>query len=280
MDNYKQKESVMKLINAHKLSMILIPLIEAVEINKRSGNIDGLKVSDLLSHVIDVGTDIYQKLLSENNETAIVESGAVADKLYITLAKALRNSIVLYNTPSLSLMRDEVESLFQVHQNFMSKYQTETSVQVNKSAEREISKLTAESIEHTTSSLTQMFMPFWLFHTNLYTSGIIGDVKLVELNQKATGYMIKVIDKLMEKMSRNHGSYNENFKISSLFICSEMTSNVVYDFHGKLIKNKKMLNAYIESPESVLSRLVPAILASFGVLTSCIDDTISSMMNN
>jgi hypothetical protein len=273
---------ISQLVNSHKLSAILIPLIEAVEINKRNGVIDNLHPKDLLKHVIEVGGELYQELLDDNSD--IAETGLVADKLFLTLAKALRNSIVLYNSPSLSLMKDEISNMFDENINFIQSYQnTNEKLLYGESGERlsarEKSDRKQYAMGYSLSALSQMFMPIWLFHTNLYTSGLIDEEGIVELNSEVSSYMVLVLKTLMEKMKTSHGENSEEFEVNSLFLCAEMCSNVLYDYHGKLIKNKANLEQYILDPKVVLSKIVPALYANFATLNDALFTTMKEILS-
>lgn len=266
-----------KLINSHKISLILQPLIEAVEINKRSGSVDDVDASELLKHVIEVGTELYQSILDNDGE--IVDSGLIADKLFITLSKSLRNSLILYNTKSLGVIKDDILSLFANNSSFIQKYQNLHEKEVNSPVDSSsFDRDYYERVDHIVSSLAKLFMPVWLFHTNLYTSGLIDHNKLTSLNVEVSNYLVAVLSKIMDRMASEHGKYHEDFKVNSMFLCSEIISSTLFDYNLKLIKNRAQLDQYIKSPTSLIKQLVPAMMSSFKVLNDTVEGAINELL--
>lgn len=260
-----------QLVNAHKVSSIIIPLSEAVEVNKRTQGIKGLSLASMLKHVIEVGGEIYESLLDK--EQGIVESGQVPDKLFLVLAKSLRNSVILYNSQSLALIKDDITQLFSDNIEFIQRYGSTLDEAVNEHTEG-VGKFDKDLHDYVTSSMAQMFMPIWVYHTNLYTSGMVDDEELLKINREASSFMISLFDKLMKRMDEPQGKYSDAFKGSSMFVCAEMVANIMHDFGKKLIKNRAHLDAYIEDPEAVLSVLVKPIYACFISMNSVMKETI------
>jgi len=264
-----------QLVNAHKISLILVPLIEAIEINKRTAGVDDLSLDDLLKKVIDTGGDIYQELLDGDT---LLDVGLVSDKLFLTLSKSLRNNIVLYNAPSLSLIKEELTDMMKEHNGFIQKYQNLAFIndvgnsRLSKFEERQSKQY---SLSYIVGGLSQMFMPIWTFHTNLYTSNIVDEEKMTTLNLEASDFVVKSMDLILDKISSSQGSYSKDFYGSSVFLCAEMIANVLHDFHGKLIKNNSSLNAYLENPESILSKLLPALYSNFMILNKSAENILA-----
>jgi hypothetical protein len=257
---------VSQLLNTHKVVGILMPLMEAVEINRRSGGIEDLNIDDLMKHVIGTGSEIYQRLLDKVDD--VVEPGLVADKLFLSLAMTLRNGIVLYNNPSLELMKDDLLGLFETNMDFIQRYQNDAEKALNKGELTEAEKKNAkqEALGFAVSSLSQMFMPVWIFHTNLYTSGLINEDKMAYLNREAGNVLVEMMGLILKRMEVSHGKYNDMFKISSVKTCGELFAYTLNDYHNKLVKNKTALDAYIDDPVKMISKLTPAIHASFTAL--------------
>jgi hypothetical protein len=271
---------VSQLVNAHKIAAMLVPLIEAVEINKRTQGARPVTPSDLLKHVVEVGGELYQGLLDKNEQ--LVDMGLIPDKLFLTLSKSLRNSIVLYNSPSLSLMKDEIASLFDENIEFIQRYQNSALRDVNTSSNTpaalyEQKRARQEAIGYAAGALSQLFMPLWLFHTNLYTSGYIDEERVADLNKASSGYLVVFMNTILERMNVSQGDYAAEFRMSSIYLCSDMISNCVYDFHKKLIKNKSELDAYIEDPAKTLAKIVPAVYSSFNVMNSAAEGILANM---
>lgn len=264
-----------QLVNAHKISLILVPLIEAIEINKRTAGVDDLSLDDLLKKVIDTGGDIYQDLLEGDT---LLDVGLVSDKLFLTLSKSLRNNIVLYNSPSLSLIKEEMIDMMKEHSGFIQKYQNLAFVKdvgSEKLSKLEVRQAKQYSQSYIVGGLSQMFMPIWTFHTNLYTSNIIDEEKLTLLNMEASSYIVKAMDLILDKISMSQGAYSKEFSGTSVFLCAEMIANVLHDFNGKLIKNKSSLDAYLKDPESILSKLLPALYSNFRILNKSAENILS-----
>ncbi len=274
---------VNQLINAHKISMIIVPLIEAVEINKRTQGVEALELKSLLKQVIETGGELYQGLLDESEQ--LVDTGLVPDKLFLTLSKSLRNSIVLYNSSSLSLVKDSIADLFEDNIEFIQRYQNESSDPVNVNGRNDAALESArrkerqESIGYVSGALSEMFMPIWLFHTNLYTSGLIDESSMVELNQKTSKYLVDIMDTMLERLKSSQGKMSKDFELNSVFLCAEMIANVLHNYNGKLIKNRDSLNAYMKDPEKTLSAIVPALYANFTLLNEVAGGALSSMFS-
>ena len=258
MDSNKIKQTS-RLINAHKIAGIISPLVEAVEINKRSGAIGGISVDSLFEHVIEIGQEIYKEILGISDK--VVDNGEVPDKIFLILAKSLRNSVVLYGSASLHLMKDEILGVFSKNLSFLQHYQNNTEKVIDGNVfDYEIDS--EGDVDYIATSVAQMFMPIWLFHSNLYASGKINVDQMVELNSKVSTYMTGVLLSLHKRMLDAEGEMAPKFKNSSLFVCAEISSNLLYDYQSKIINTKKALVLYIESPEKLLSKLVPSIYAS------------------
>tara|TARA_Y100001973_G_C5141754_1_gene303305 strand:- start:201 stop:1061 length:861 start_codon:yes stop_codon:yes gene_type:complete len=261
------QRALQQLINTHKVTSIIMPLIEAVEINRRSGTIQGLNTSSLLKQVIEVGSELYQVLIDDDG---IVETGLVSDKLFVALSMSLRNSIVLYNNPSLALMKDEMLSVFKDNIEFIQRYQNkfvaERSVNPEHTTETEAAKFKQDALGYVLPAFSRMFMPVYLFHTNLYTSGFIDEAKLAECNKEVFAYCIDVVEKLVERISKAQGKADVLFRANTLVMCADMLAYVIRDYHRKLIKNESVLKSYIDNPIQGIERLVPSLYANFKVL--------------
>lgn len=261
------QRALQQLINTHKVTSIILPLIEAVEINRRSGTIQNLSASTLLKQVIEVGSELYQVLIDDDG---IVETGLVSDKLFVALSMSLRNSIVLYNNPSLALMKDEMLSVFKDNIEFIQRYQnkfvSERSINQEHTTETDAAKLKQDALGYILPAFSRMFMPVYLFHTNLYTSGFISEAKLAECNKEVFAYCIDVVEKLVDRISKAQGKADVLFRANTLVMCSDMLAYVLRDYHRKLIKNEAVLKGYIENPIQGIERLVPSLYANFKVL--------------
>jgi len=256
-----------QLINTHKVTSIIMPLIEAVEINRRSGTIQNLHTRDLLKQVIEVGSEIYQVLLDDD---CIVETGLVSDKLFVALSMSLRNSIVLYNNPSLALMKDEMLSVFKDNIEFTQRYQNSftSEKQLNEESitDEHAIKQKQEALGYVLPAFSRMFMPIYLFHTNLYTSGFINETKLAGCNKEVFSYCIEVVEKLVDRISKAQGNADALFRVNTLVMCADMFAYVLRDYHRKLIKNENVLNEYIGNPTQGIERLIPSLYGNFKVL--------------
>jgi hypothetical protein len=279
--NFRQ---IQQLVNAHKIAEILVPLIEAVEINKTTRGVSTLSLTDMFAHVIDTGGEIYRSLLDKNEN--IIDTGLVSDKLFLVLAKAMRNSVVLYNSASLSLVKDEIGTAFDDNIEFIQRYQNDIIKQVGseeKMSSRDLKRVKQESLGYVAAAVSQMVMPLWLFHTNLYTSGFINAEEMASINKSSSGYMLALLEKLQDKMkesyTQNGKGDNKDFLISSMHLNAEMIANVVHDFNGKLIKNKKSLDEYIANPIVVLAKLVPPIYANMLSLNDVAEKALFSNMD-
>jgi hypothetical protein len=269
-----------QLVNAHKVSAFLVPLVEAMEINKRTSGVDNLSLPDMLKTVIETGGEVYQEILDEE---ALVDTGLIPDKLFQVLAKTLRNNVVLYNSASLALIKDDMVKMFTKNIDFLQKYQN-LGFEKNTGGKSTPSRVDAiierqHSMGHAVSALSQMFMPVWIFHTNLYTSAFIDEDKMADLNMEVSSYLVNILDVFMKKMESSQSKYFNDFQINSLFLCAEMIANLMHDYNGKIIKNKESLNEYIESPIELISELVPAMYANFSALNKAAEGALSGLLS-
>jgi hypothetical protein len=272
--------ALQQLVNTHKVAAIIMPLIEAVEINKRSGGIKNLQVKDLLKQVIETGSEIYQALLDEEN--LVVDTGLVSDKLFVSLAMSLRNSVVLYSNASLALMKDEMISVFKAHSTFIQEYQNDfvlgKSVNGMSDPEKVSEHAKKEALNYILPALSKIYMPIYLFHTNLYTSGFVDAVKVAKLNHETFGYITDVLSAMVRRVSSSQGENDNYFKESSLVMCSDLITHVLRDYHRKLANNEKTLRAYIASPLAELEKLVPVLYANFQLLNSESERALTSIL--
>lgn len=272
--------ALQQLVNTHKVAAIVMPLLEAVEINKRSGAIKGLSVSTLLTQVVEVGSEIYQALLDDDG--LVLDTGLVSDKLFVTLAMSLRNSVVLYSNPSLSLMKDEFISTFKAHGDFIQQYQNEfvseklSNGSIYTPKEKEQAK--RDALNYILPALMKVYMPIYLFHTNLYTSGFADELKVTELNLATFKFVSDLVVVLVERVSSSQGKHDIYFKEDSLFMCSEMISQILRDYHRKLSSNEKKLHEYIRAPLTCLESLVPVIYAHFQLLNTESERALKSIL--
>jgi hypothetical protein len=251
-----------------------------MEINKRTSGVDNLSLPDMLKTVIETGGEVYQEILDEE---ALVDTGLIPDKLFQVLAKTLRNNVVLYNSASLALIKDDMVKMFTKNIDFLQKYQN-LGFEKNTGGKSAPSRVDAiierqHSMGHAVSALSQMFMPVWIFHTNLYTSAFIDEDKMADLNMEVSSYLVNILDVFMKKMESSQSKYFNGFQINSLFLCAEMIANIMHDYNGKIIKNKESLNEYIESPIELISELVPAMYANFSALNKAAEGALSGLLS-
>jgi hypothetical protein len=268
-----------QLLNAHKVSSIVVPLIEAVDINKRTQAIKNLKLDDLLKTVITTGGEIYQEIL--DGDEKLLETGLVPDKLFLMLSKTLRNNVVLFNSTSLSVIKDEILNTFEAHSSFIQKYQNETEKTIagdKPKSTLEALRETQYAFSYVTSAIAELLMPITIFHSNLYTSGFVDEKRMTELNMQVMDYLITIMDAMVDRMSAAQGHYDEMFKINSISLCAGIMSNILNDFSGKMSKNKKTLELYIVKPEQILSKLTPVFYSSFSTMMRSAEKTISNIM--
>jgi hypothetical protein len=276
---------IQQLINTHKITSIILPLIEAVEINKRSGGIEKISAPDLLKEVIHTGTKLYEDLL-DVEKTEIVETGVVLDKLFVALAKCMRNNIVLYNNPSLALARDELLEVFKENSHFLQRYQNEQEKKVNELEQGVDTIHPTSNVDkwhvygYIITAITNVFMPIWLFHTNLYTSGYIDETGMAQYNKRVTKDVLTLIDKMVERISIKQGGMDAFFKVNSFFVCCDMVSHVLKDYQSKLIKNQSSLKGYIEDPSAYIKKLLPPLYANFTVLNATAEEVINDLMES
>ena len=259
-----------QMVNAHKVANIMMPLIEAVEINHHTEAVDGLDLAALLKNVVETGGRISESLSEKHN---FAETSLISDKLFLTLAKTLRNTVVMFNSTSLQLMESEIMDVFDECAPFLSSFCSEAMKDISGRnagmSEVERTKVEMDIQGHVIGCLSRMFMPVWLFHTSLRTSGHIKDTDtIVDLNVKASSFLFELLFKMVEKISNKDDEVSSMFYLNALSIAAEIITSSTHDFNGRLIKNQKHLEQYMRSPESVLKLLVEPISANFIAMNS------------
>ncbi|MEG3764887.1 hypothetical protein [Alteromonas sp. 14N.309.X.WAT.G.H12] len=254
-----------QMVNAHKVANILMPLIEALEINHNTESIAHVSLPDLLKCVVETGGKIVESLSERHNFT---DTSLISDKLFLTLAKSLRNSVVMFNMTSLQLMESEIKDVFDECAPFLTSFCAEAIKDVSERhariSEVERTKLEMDIQGYVIGSLSRMFMPVWLFHTSLRTSGhITGVDTIVDLNVDASRFLFELLFKMVEKVTAKKQPDDIMFYSNTLFLASEIITTSVHDFNHKLVKNQKSLERYLASPSEILQVLVEPISANF-----------------
>lgn len=256
---------ISQLVNAHKVSAILLPLIEACEINRRQQSVKQMELPDLFKEVVEKSKQVMQAIAEERGD--LFSSETLPDQLLMVMSKALGNSIILYNQPSLSMFYDDAIAL-------LKKCHSEiylTAGHKDKTGQQE-----RESIEgFLAGEILQAVMPVLLFHTNLYTSGIIksqGDLQ--ELNNRACLFVVEVIKRIIARFQGEQGKQDYIVSQSNISITATICAHVIKDYHSKLIKNKDSLKAYMENPEVTLGKLVPAIVTNINTMNQVVQTVI------
>jgi hypothetical protein len=259
---------VSQIMNAHKIGNILVPLIEAVEINHKTEMVDGADLNKLFQSVIETGGRIFETL-SDNKELS--DTSQMSDKLFIALAKSLRNSVVLFNSTSLQMMESEIMDVFDDNAKYISSFceagMKDIGNRAGKMSEVERVRMEMDVQGHVIGSLSKMFMPIWLFHTSLRTANVIKDTeKLLDLNIQASSFFFEILDKMVGKIVDKEDKHSSMFYLNGLSMSADLITSTVHEFNAKLIKNKKQLNQYIEEPESILTLLIEPISANFSAM--------------
>lgn len=237
------------LVNNIKMANILSPLLEAVEINKRTEGVQGLNASDMLRDVIATGTEIYQKVASKDGATASL----LGDQIFMLLALCLRNSTVLYNSPSLDVIKDDLVQL--INENKAVLHQAINSDE----DESTLPPSTSLGI----SALTTLFIPVWLFHSNIFTSGLVNLEKLNDLNSKVCLFLSQAIEKIHNLSEKD---LPQDIKAHLHYLCAEVSSKIMVDYQLKLLKSKSVMLEYIDDPIPIMERLLPVLHSTWGTL--------------
>lgn len=252
------------LVNNIKMANILSPLLEAIEINKHTEGVKDLDINAMLKDVIKTGTEIYQRVIAKDNTAASVS--LLGDQIFVLLSICLRNSTILYNSPSLDLIKDDLISLIEDNKSLLGQ-----ALEYNVENEDEPSY--PPSTELGISSLAAMFTPVWLFHSNIFTSGLIDLDKLNELNTKVCFFLSQAINKI-HNLSDNQ--LPAGIRSHLYYVCAEVASKVLVDYQIKLLKSKPVMMAYIDDPLPTMERILPVIHSAWGVLS---ETTIMSIKN-
>lgn len=261
------KDPTHALVNNLKMAAILSPLLEAVEINKRTEGVSGLNASDMFRDVIETGSDIYQQLLVKNNK--IQESGLVSDKLFLLLALCLRNSTVLYNSPSLSVIKDDIINLFHENADFIQQYPSQVTGRKEK-AEDTIPSSAPCAI----SAMAAMFIPVWLFHSNIFTSGLISLEQMNELNSRVCFYLKNSVEKVSDILPKEA---HPALRAHIFYLCAESASKILVDYQIKLLKSKPVMFQYIKEPEIAMSRILPVMNSAWSTLNELTQQSMKNL---
>lgn len=259
-----------QIVNSHKLAVLIVPLIEAMVITKKTGSSKKFDVSSMLASVIETGTDIYQRVLSENGDVKFIDTDAVPEKLLLVLSKSMRNNVVLYGNDSLGIVTDELIEAFNDNIEFIQRYETKKSSAAQDLTGRAPNQLTVVNAgdaaairNYAMSAMSTIFMPLITFHTNLYISNFIDEKELSRLNRDAMKYLTEMLNVVVERLSVSQGDNGLLFGYQNLALCSDIIATLVHDYHVKLIKSADILKQYVESPSSVLKLLEQPIFLNF-----------------
>lgn len=257
---------ISQLVNAHKVSAILLPLIEACEINRRQQSVKQMELPELFGEVVETGKLIMQELSREKGD--LFQMDELPDHLLMVLSKALGNSVILYNQPSLSLFYDDAISIFKA-----CKVDLECLIALSGSGDN--SKANQKTESFVVACLLDAMLPVLLFNANLFLSGIVrNQQELNELNQKSCAFMIEMINRIISKFEVEQGKHNSLVKESNVSLTCTICAHSVKDFQSKLIKNKSSLKSYIDNPSSILAKLIPAIISNINAMNHVVASVI------
>ena len=85
------EEQINKLINAHKLGQIITPLTEAVEINRHTGGIKDLSLSNMFDEVLRASAQSYEAALKDGE--GLPDMSAISDSIFISFSRALETML-------------------------------------------------------------------------------------------------------------------------------------------------------------------------------------------
>lgn len=246
------------LVNNFKLATILTPLLEAVEINKRTEGIQGLNASDMFKDVIKTGVEIYQQVIRDKGEQHY--SDQLPDMLFILLSLALRNTAVLYNSASLDTIKDDIVMLLKENSDFIKRFQqNSTSISHDKNKDAALDAAACSAM----SSLSTMFIPVWLFHSNIFTAGLINLDKMNDLNARVCFFLKTSIEELIDVAG---SKCSPTLRTYIFFLCAESAAKVLVDYQIKILKSKALVLQYIENPESVIVNILPVMQSAWVTL--------------
>lgn len=254
--------SMHSLVNNIKMANILTPLLEAVEINKRTEGVKDLCASDMLKEVIQTGTEIYQKLAKKHHGAESFP--LLGDQIFLLLSMCMRNTTVLYNSASLKIIKDDVFKLIDENQHVLS-----ASLSDNDSHDTAL-----PSAELGVSALANLFIPAWLFHSNIFTSGLISLEQLNELNATVCTFLSKTIERVH---NLSDGNMPTQIRSHLYYVCAEVASKIMVDYQIKLLKSKPVMMKYIEDPLPVMENIVPVIHSAWSVLNEVTTQSMKSL---
>ena len=260
------EEQINKLINAHKLGQIITPLTEAVEINRHTGGIKDLSLSNMFDEVLRAGAQSYEAALKDGE--GLPDMSAISDSIFISFSRALRNNAVMFNNPSLQMIQDDVSQLIKSHHGFMSNF-----IEKNRKSEASNHTIRGEIV----SGMLLAFTPMWRFHLSLYISGFIGNEKLAELNINVGNFLINVVTTIIDKSVKKQDKEQNMLKAHYFKICANIVGLSLHEYQTKLIKNKDKLGDYVKEPERLMNKLVPVIYSHFVTFEKGIDDAVEHL---
>lgn len=253
------------LVNNFKMASILTPILEAVEINKRTEGVPNLRASDLLQEVMKAGVDIYQQTSTEKGKMSSMPH--VSDTLFLLLSMCIRNSTVLYNSPNLNIIKDDLIALLKENADFISKH--------NQAFSTKQGHVTPNpSIPCAISSLSTLFIPVWLFHSNIFTSGLINIEQMNDLNSKVCFYLKGAVETMID---RSAPGATPELRAHVFFLCAESASKILVDYQIKLLKSKDVMMQYLKDPDTVLSRVLPVMQSAWVTLNECVLESIKNL---
>jgi len=262
----KQEIAIRKLVSAHKVGNAIVPLLKAVEHNKRTREIEHMCISQLVKHVVEMATTI---ILAVRGFDQTESSDDLLDKIINILSRVLSNEIILYNNPSLEIFVDEIIKVLVEHNELLG-----GDLVGEKTLFKDVNEPTSEQPENTSqvtsqamvevviASVTEMFHPVWLFHNNLYVSGFISIEQLSELNTKVSSYLMM----MLQSINRKVGSGDSHLDASLFLMSSKVCAASLDGFQKKLIKKTEDIEKYIQNPIIYLDRIKDMFFVNFSVM--------------
>jgi hypothetical protein len=249
----QQEQAMRNVLSAHKVGNAIIPLVKAIESNKRTRDIENICLSDCVAHVVQVSTQIMLDM--KESGVDIDDSNIFLDKLMNVLSRLLANEMILYGNRHLDIFVDEIKKVFVEHEHLLRGDLVGDVTQfkdLNENTETEPRETLPQAVaELIVSSITELVQPVWLFHNNLYVSGFIDLDTLSSLNSKVSKFLIL----LTQSIHKETGGGSSHLD-ASLFLMSCRLCAVSLDgFQKKLIKKSKDIEDYIENPLLYLDKI-------------------------
>lgn len=258
----KRREYSRLLIDVHRISMLLSPLLLAGKGSKSN------QLRCLAEDVISAGTHVYTEVAKSHGGGAPLPS-SLADAIFVSLSKVMVDVSTMYGSFDISYYQDSLtDVLTQSNSTFslLDKIVSEDDHAMHR------------HYVHSAliGNLSDAFRPVWLVHNNLYISGFIDEQELIKHNRVVMNYLVQLLAKVHEVIYSKHREESHHYFILNIY---SMSANILgaslADFHSRYMNTSEDVNEYLSKPAEFLAPLEAIVVANTSVLLESVSELYS-----